>query len=83
MHLSNHFVYTCNKRCPNNQSNNANKQNKCEEKWSYKSELANKSLGYVEDLLLNVENIKEFEDTKTSGTFNFQLVWCNESETSN
>ena len=23
----------------------ANKQNKCEEKWSYKSELANKSLG--------------------------------------
>ena len=40
----------------------ANKQNKCEEKWSYKSELANKSLGYVEDLLLNAENIKEMNE---------------------
>ena len=40
----------------------ANKQNKCEGKWSYKSELANKSLGYVEDLLLNVENIKEMNE---------------------
>ena len=40
----------------------ANKQNKCEEKWSYKSELANKSLEYVEDLLLNVENIKEMNE---------------------
>ena len=40
----------------------ANKQNKCEEKWSYKSELANKSLEYVEDLLLNAENIKEMNE---------------------
>ena len=40
----------------------ANKQNKCEEKWSYKSELANKSLEYVEDLLLNTENIKEMNE---------------------
>ena len=40
----------------------ANKQNKCEEKWSYKSELVNKSLGYVEDLLLNTENIKEMNE---------------------
>ena len=40
----------------------ANKLNKCEEKWSYKSELANKSLGYVEDLLLNAENIKEMNE---------------------
>ena len=37
----------------------ANKQNKCEEKWSYKSKLANKSLAYVDDLLLNAENIRE------------------------
>ena len=37
----------------------ANKQNKCEEKWSYKSKLANKSLAYVDDLLLNEENIRE------------------------
>ena len=40
----------------------ANKQNKCEEKWSYKSELANKSLEYVEDLLFNAENIKEMNE---------------------
>ena len=40
----------------------ANKQNKCEEKWSYKSELVNKSLGYVEDLLSNAENIKEMNE---------------------
>ena len=40
----------------------ANKQNKCEEKWSYKSKLANKSLEYVEDLLLNAENIKEMNE---------------------
>ena len=37
----------------------ANKKNKCEEKWSYKPELANKSLQFVDDLLLNAENIRE------------------------
>tara|TARA_B100000886_G_scaffold336739_1_gene296071 strand:- start:22 stop:1062 length:1041 start_codon:yes stop_codon:yes gene_type:complete len=37
----------------------ANKQNKCEEKWSYKPELANKSLQFVDALLLNAENIRE------------------------
>ena len=48
----------------------ANKQNKCEEKWSYKSELANKSLGYVEDLLLNAENIKEMNEEGINAIIN-------------
>ena len=48
----------------------ANKQNKCEEKWSYKSELANKSLQYVEDLLLNTENIKEMNEDGINAVIN-------------
>ena len=40
----------------------ADSKNKCEEKWPYKSELANKSLAYVDDLLLNGENIREMNE---------------------
>ena len=36
----------------------ANKKNKCEKQWSYNQELATQSLKYVDELLLNVDDIK-------------------------
>ena len=40
----------------------ANKKNKCEQKWKYNSELADKSLKYVDDLLANVKDIKTMNE---------------------
>ncbi|MDB4860021.1 iron-containing alcohol dehydrogenase [Alphaproteobacteria bacterium] len=41
----------------------ANKKNKCEQKWKYNQELAKQSLKYVDDLLLNIENIKVMNES--------------------
>ena len=40
----------------------ADKKNKCEQKWKYNSELADKSLKYVDDLLANVKDIKTMNE---------------------
>ena len=40
----------------------SNKMNKCEQKWKYNSELADKSLKYVDDLLANVKDIKTMNE---------------------
>ena len=40
----------------------ADKKNKCEQKWQYNSELADKSLKYVDDLLANVKDIKTMNE---------------------
>ena len=40
----------------------ADKKNKCEQKWKYNSELADKSLKYVNDLLANVKDIKTMNE---------------------
>ena len=37
----------------------ANKKNKCEKKWPYNENLSSKSLSYVDDLLLNKNNIRD------------------------
>ena len=36
----------------------ANKKNKCEQKWKYNPDLAQVSLKYVDDLLVNIEHVK-------------------------
>ncbi len=40
----------------------ADKKNKCEQKWQYNSELADKSLTYVDDLIANVKDIKTMNE---------------------
>jgi len=40
----------------------AHKKNKCEQKWQYNSELADKSLTYVDDLIANVKDIKTMNE---------------------
>ncbi len=40
----------------------ANKKNKCEQQWKYNSELAAESLKYVDDLLVNIENVKTMNE---------------------
>ena len=40
----------------------ADKKNKCEQKWQYNSELADKSLTYVDDLIANAKNIKTMNE---------------------
>ena len=40
----------------------ADKKNKCEQKWQYNSELADKSLTYVDDLVANVKDIKTMNE---------------------
>tara|TARA_B100000900_G_scaffold288729_1_gene247695 strand:+ start:376 stop:1413 length:1038 start_codon:yes stop_codon:yes gene_type:complete len=40
----------------------ADKKNKCEQKWQYNSELADKSLTYVDDLVANVKDIKNMNE---------------------
>ena len=37
----------------------AHSKNKCEKKWAYDENLSNKSLSFVEDLLINAKNIKD------------------------
>ena len=40
----------------------ADKKNKCEQKWQYNSELADKSLTYVDDLIANAKDIKTMNE---------------------